>query len=281
MACCAGGEGGSGRGRRKKMGLAFGKLFSRLFAKKEMRILMVGLDAAGKTTILYKLKLGEIVTTIPTIGSKLVAIKCLFSCYFSYAWYIQSTCATTGEGLYEGLDWLSSNIASKQLAHVQDEDASDLSLLVCSLDCEEEHAEAAAAAAASSSCSSCAPASSSPPPPPPPRALPGYCAQRSPPLPWCRWYVATRACGGGGAPLLLALPLWQVKGMCCRELEAVPAEHRCRALRAMAEETPETAVGRACWVAQAHFAPTVVAQGECGLRTVHGIRFCLALGVDD
>ena len=28
----------------------------------------MGLDAAGKTTILYKLKLGEIVTTIPTIG---------------------------------------------------------------------------------------------------------------------------------------------------------------------------------------------------------------------
>lgn len=31
-------------------------------------VLQVGLDAAGKTTILYKLKLGEIVTTIPTIG---------------------------------------------------------------------------------------------------------------------------------------------------------------------------------------------------------------------
>ncbi|MDG2870736.1 ADP-ribosylation factor-like protein, partial [Vibrio parahaemolyticus] len=28
-------------------------------------------------------------------------------------WYIQSTCATSGEGLYEGLDWLSNNIASK------------------------------------------------------------------------------------------------------------------------------------------------------------------------
>lgn len=53
------------------MGLTFAKLFSRLFAKKEMRILMVGLDAAGKTTILYKLKLGEIVTTIPTIGQHL------------------------------------------------------------------------------------------------------------------------------------------------------------------------------------------------------------------
>eukprot|EP00700_Malawimonas_jakobiformis_P002183 EC723480.1.p2 GENE.EC723480.1~~EC723480.1.p2 ORF type:complete len:67 (+),score=16.87 EC723480.1:50-250(+) len=49
------------------MGNIFAKLFSK-FSKKDMRILMVGLDAAGKTTILYKLKLGEIVTTIPTIG---------------------------------------------------------------------------------------------------------------------------------------------------------------------------------------------------------------------
>ncbi len=51
------------------MGITFSRLFDRLWGKKEMRILMVGLDAAGKTTILYKLKLGEIVTTIPTIGS--------------------------------------------------------------------------------------------------------------------------------------------------------------------------------------------------------------------
>ena len=29
---------------------------------------MVGLDASGKTTILYKLKLGEVVMTVPTIG---------------------------------------------------------------------------------------------------------------------------------------------------------------------------------------------------------------------
>ncbi|KAJ7583838.1 ADP-ribosylation factor 3 [Mycena floridula] len=43
-------------------------LLSSFFENKEMRILMVGLDAAGKTTILYKLKLGEVVTTIPTIG---------------------------------------------------------------------------------------------------------------------------------------------------------------------------------------------------------------------
>jgi hypothetical protein len=56
------------------MGLTFSKLFDKLWGKKEMRILMVGLDAAGKTTILYKLKLGEIVTTIPTIGALLPSL---------------------------------------------------------------------------------------------------------------------------------------------------------------------------------------------------------------
>ncbi|KAF5455438.1 hypothetical protein F2P56_025011, partial [Juglans regia] len=180
------------------MGLSFTKLFSRLFAKKEMRILMVGLDAAGKTTILYKLKLGEIVTTIPTIGFNVETveyknisftvwdvggqdkIRPLWRHYFQNTqgfifvvdsndrdrvveardelhrmlnedelrdavllvfvnkqdlpnamntaeitdklglhslrqrhWYIQSTCATSGEGLYEGLDLLTNNIANK------------------------------------------------------------------------------------------------------------------------------------------------------------------------
>lgn len=42
--------------------------FKYLFGKKAIVILMVGLDAAGKTTILYKLKLGKVVTTIPTNG---------------------------------------------------------------------------------------------------------------------------------------------------------------------------------------------------------------------
>jgi ADP-ribosylation factor 6 len=68
-----------------------GKLLSKIFGNKEMRILMLGLDAAGKTSeylmkknsvkfcvnshifftlsaILYKLKLGQSVTTIPTVG---------------------------------------------------------------------------------------------------------------------------------------------------------------------------------------------------------------------
>ncbi|CAK9163239.1 unnamed protein product, partial [Ilex paraguariensis] len=181
-----------------KMGLSFTKLFSRLFSKREIRIVMVGLDAAGKTTILYKLKLGEVVTTIPTIGFNVETVEYkninftvwdiggqdqisrLWRFYFSNTqglifvvdsndrdrageardklhkllnedelkdavllvfankqdlpnamnaaeitdklglqslrqqrWYIQSTCATSGEGLYEGLDWLSNNIVNK------------------------------------------------------------------------------------------------------------------------------------------------------------------------
>eukprot|EP00037_Helgoeca_nana_P038028 m.18725 g.18725 ORF g.18725 m.18725 type:complete len:178 (-) comp9720_c0_seq1:255-788(-) len=45
-----------------------GNVFKRLFGNKEMRVLMLGLDSAGKTTILYRLKLGQSVTTIPTVG---------------------------------------------------------------------------------------------------------------------------------------------------------------------------------------------------------------------
>uniref|UniRef100_H2Y3F2 ADP-ribosylation factor n=3 Tax=Ciona intestinalis TaxID=7719 RepID=H2Y3F2_CIOIN len=180
------------------MGNATQKLFSSLLGKQEMRIMMVGLDAAGKTTILYKLKLGEIITTIPTIGFNVKTVEYknisftvwdvggqdknrpLWRHYIQniqglifvvdsndreriaeakeelyrlisedelreasvlvYAnkqdlpnamtvaavtdkiglhslrnreWYIQATCATTGDGLYEGLDWLVCNQIKK------------------------------------------------------------------------------------------------------------------------------------------------------------------------
>ncbi|XP_074552752.1 ARF GTPase 2a [Halichoeres trimaculatus] len=173
------------------MGLSISTFWSKFFGRKEMRILMVGLDAAGKTTILYKLKLGEIVTTIPTIGFNVETveyknisftvwdvggqdkIRPLWRHYFQNTqglifvvdsndrervseakdellrmlsedelresvllvfankqdlpnamtaaeltdklqlqglsrrnWFIQATCATSGDGLYEGLDWL-------------------------------------------------------------------------------------------------------------------------------------------------------------------------------
>ncbi|NXP07495.1 ARF5 factor, partial [Thinocorus orbignyianus] len=44
-------------------------------------LLAVGLDAAGKTTILYKLKLGEIVTTIPTIGFNVETVEYKNICF--------------------------------------------------------------------------------------------------------------------------------------------------------------------------------------------------------
>jgi ADP-ribosylation factor 1/2 len=181
------------------MGLAFSRLWERMFGKKEMRILMVGLDAAGKTTILYKLKLGEVVTTIPTIGFNVETveyknisftvwdvggqdkIRPLWRHYYQNTqglifvvdsndrervdaardelhrmlnedelresillvfankqdlpnamsaaemtdklglhglrhrqWYIQACCATTGDGLYEGLDWLSATLQKRK-----------------------------------------------------------------------------------------------------------------------------------------------------------------------
>ena len=180
------------------MGGMFTKIWQRFLGKKEMRILMVGLDAAGKTTILYKLKLGEVVTTIPTIGFNVETveyknisftvwdvggqdkIRPLWRHYFQNTqglifvvdsndrervgeardelhrmlqedelrdavllifankqdlpnamnapeitdklglhslrnrnWYIQATCATSGDGLYEGLNWLSNTLKSR------------------------------------------------------------------------------------------------------------------------------------------------------------------------
>eukprot|EP00897_Mesotaenium_endlicherianum_P003217 jgi/Mesen1/2923/ME000175S02077 len=117
------------------MGLTFTKLFQRMFSKKEMRILMVGLDAAGKTTILYKLKLERLLPLYLQLDELRDAVLLVFankqdlpnamnaaeitdklglhSLRQRHCRYIQSTCATSGEGLYEGLDWLSSNIASK------------------------------------------------------------------------------------------------------------------------------------------------------------------------
>jgi len=48
---------------------AISQLISRLFGKKqELRVLMLGFDSPGRTTALYRLKLGEVVTAIPTIG---------------------------------------------------------------------------------------------------------------------------------------------------------------------------------------------------------------------
>ncbi|KAK4046529.1 Arf GTPase arl1 [Microbotryomycetes sp. NB124-2] len=61
------------------MGVSFSSLFTKLsglFSRQtEVRILMLGLDSAGKTTILYRLQIGEVVTTIPTIGFNVETVQ--------------------------------------------------------------------------------------------------------------------------------------------------------------------------------------------------------------
>ena len=63
------------------MGAFFSRMidaFASFGAEQPARVLMLGLDAAGKTTILYKVKLNENVQTTPTIGIH-INIKSIFS----------------------------------------------------------------------------------------------------------------------------------------------------------------------------------------------------------
>ena len=57
------------------MGLTISKLFDLYYGSSPKKILLLGLDGAGKTTILYKMNLGETVHTIPTVGFNVETIK--------------------------------------------------------------------------------------------------------------------------------------------------------------------------------------------------------------
>lgn len=59
------------------MGVLLSNLYHTLmnFSGTKARILLLGLDAAGKTTLLYKLKLNETVCTIPTIGFNVETVE--------------------------------------------------------------------------------------------------------------------------------------------------------------------------------------------------------------
>jgi small GTP-binding protein len=57
------------------MGNLVAKIKNLFQLHKDVKILMLGLDACGKTTILYKLKLGENVVSIPTIGFNLEKVE--------------------------------------------------------------------------------------------------------------------------------------------------------------------------------------------------------------
>jgi len=51
------------------MGAWMSRVWFLMFPAREYKLVVVGLDNAGKTTTLYKLHLGEAVTAAPTIGS--------------------------------------------------------------------------------------------------------------------------------------------------------------------------------------------------------------------
>lgn len=69
-----GGCGGAGGGRSgPRMGILFTRIW-RLFNHQEHKVIIVGLDNAGKTTILYQFSMNEVVHTSPTIGSNVEEI---------------------------------------------------------------------------------------------------------------------------------------------------------------------------------------------------------------
>ncbi len=58
------------------MGLLISHLWQRLFSStRDYKIVLMGLDNVGKTTILYQLHLGELVETQPTIGCNVESVK--------------------------------------------------------------------------------------------------------------------------------------------------------------------------------------------------------------
>ena len=78
--------GGIGRSEARRcvfvaMGSAFTKIWERLVGKTDAGILVVKIDAAGQTTIVYKLKLGEMATTITTIGRRVEIVEYKNFCF--------------------------------------------------------------------------------------------------------------------------------------------------------------------------------------------------------
>ena len=57
------------------MGALFSSLAALFTSHREYKLIIVGLDNAGKTTALYKLHLGSVVMTSPTIGSNVEVVK--------------------------------------------------------------------------------------------------------------------------------------------------------------------------------------------------------------
>ena len=52
-----------------------GYIFSKIWKRPPIKIIMVGLQGAGKTSIIFKLKLGEVICTIPAPGMLIESVE--------------------------------------------------------------------------------------------------------------------------------------------------------------------------------------------------------------
>ncbi|KAK9397007.1 ADP-ribosylation factor 1-like [Crotalus adamanteus] len=64
------------------MGILLSRIYDAFYGM-EARILLLGLDAAGKTTLLYKLKLNETTSTIPTVGFNVETVQSFHNVIFT------------------------------------------------------------------------------------------------------------------------------------------------------------------------------------------------------
>ncbi|NWS95922.1 ARL11 protein, partial [Mionectes macconnelli] len=55
--------------------ILMGKLISKGWQKRDAQVVMLGLDFAGKSTLLYKLKSGQAVETCPTVGFNVESLQ--------------------------------------------------------------------------------------------------------------------------------------------------------------------------------------------------------------
>jgi ADP-ribosylation factor protein 1 len=96
------------------------KALKGLFGNEERRILMLGIDGAGKTTMLYKLKMGEIIDTFPTIGFNVETLQYRNIKFSSWDVGGQTRMRKLWRHYYEGTDGLIYVVDSNDVQRIEE-----------------------------------------------------------------------------------------------------------------------------------------------------------------